>query len=116
VPDAVIVELVHKNDTFKVIKKDMNNKYESYDFEVVNPFDRGEIIGGFYYHAYKDNPEKNKIVTFTLADIEKRKPQYASVEFWGGEKTVWENGKPAGKEKVEGWYEKMCWKTIYRAA
>ena len=116
VPDAVIVELVHKNDTFKVIKKDMNNKYESYEFEVVNPFDRGEIIGGFYYHAYKDNPEKNKIVTFTLADIEKRKPQYASVEFWGGEKTVWEDGKPAGKEKVEGWYEKMCWKTIYRAA
>ncbi len=116
VPDAVIVELVHENDTFKVIKKDMNNKYESYEFEVSNPFDRGKIIGGFYYHVYKNNPEKNKLVVFTIADIEKRKPQYASVEFWGGEKTVWEDGKPAGKEKVEGWYEQMCWKTIYRAA
>lgn len=116
VPDAVVVELVYSNDTFKIIKKDMNNKYESYEFEVVNPFDRGEIVGGFYYHIYNDNPEKNKIVVFALADIEKRKPKYASTEFWGGEKDIWENGKKVGKEKVEGWYEKMCWKTIYRAA
>ena len=50
------------------------------------------------------------------SDIMKRKPQYAAPEFWGGEKTVWKDGKPAGKEKVDGWYEHMCWKTIYRAA
>ncbi len=116
VPDSVIVELVYANDTFKPIKKDIRNKVESYEFEVTNPFDRGEIVGGFYYHSYSENPGKNKLTVISLRDILKRKPQYAAPEFWGGEKTVWKDGKPAGKEKVEGWYEHMCWKTIYRAA
>ena len=116
VPDAVIVELVYTHDKFKSIKKSADNQVERYEFEIVDDFDRGEIRGGFYYHAYKDNPEKNKLVVMTLKDILKRKPTYASVEFWGGEKDVWKNGKKAGTEKVEGWYEKMCWKTVYRAA
>lgn len=116
IPDRVDVELVCSNDTFRPIKKDKNNPVETYEFTINNPFDRGEIIGGFYYHGYSKNPGKNKLVVFTLKDIEKRKPPYASPEFWGGEKTVWKNGKPAGKEQVEGWYEKMCYKTIYRAA
>jgi recombination protein RecT len=116
VPEAVIVELVYTNDKFKPIKKSMSNTYESYEFEIVDAFDRGTIKGGFYYHVYPKFPEKNKLVIMTLKDIEKRKPKYASVEFWGGEKDVWENGKKVGKEQVEGWYEKMCYKTIYRAA
>lgn len=116
VPDHVVVELVYSNDRFKSIKKDMNHKYETYEFEVVNDFDRGDIVGGFYYHEYTNRPEKNKLVVMTIKDIEKRKPDYASPEFWGGEKDKWENGKKVGKETVDGWYEKMCWKTIYRAA
>ena len=116
VPDSVIVELVYANDAFRPIKKDVRNKVESYEFEVTNPFDRGDIVGGFYYHAYSENPGKNKLVVMSISDILKRKPRYAAPEFWGGEKTIWKDGKPAGKEKVEGWYEHMCWKTIYRAA
>lgn len=116
VPDAVIVELVYTKDKFKAIKKDHNNKYESYEFEIVDPFDRGEIKGGFYYHIYSKAPTKNKLVVFTMKDILKRKPKYASVEFWGGEKVIWENGQKVGKEEHEGWFEKMCHKTIFRAA
>jgi recombination protein RecT len=116
VPDNVIVELVYATDVFKPIKKSASNVVENYEFEIKNPFNRGEIIGGFYYHGYSANPEKNKLVIFTLSDIEKRKPQYASAEFWGGEKDKWENGKKVGTEKVEGWYEQMCHKTISRAA
>ena len=116
VPDYVIVELVYSNDKFKSYKKDKNNKYESYDFEIVDDFDRGEIKGGFYYHAYNDNPEKNRLVVFTLKEILKRKPDRASSEFWGGKKDVWQDGKKTGTEEVEGWYEKMCYKTVYRAA
>lgn len=117
IPDGVVVELVYTNDKFKPIKKDHNNKYESYEFEVVDAFDRGEIKGGFYYHIYSKNPEKNKLVTFTLKEILKRKPKYASPEFWGGEKAVYdESGKRVGTEQVEGWFEKMCYKTVYRAA
>jgi recombination protein RecT len=115
VPDAVIVELVYTNDKFKPIKKSLNNPYESYEFEIVDAFDRGEIKGGFYYHIYSKYPEKNKLVIMTLKDIEKRKPKYASSEFWGGEKDVWKDGKKVGTEQVEGWFEKMCYKTIYRA-
>ena len=100
VPDDVTVELVYANDSFKPIKKDIRNKVESYEFEVTNPFDRGEIVGGFYYHSYNENPGKNKLVVMPLKDILKRKPAYASKEFWG----------------KDAWYEHMCWKTIYRAA
>jgi recombination protein RecT len=121
-PDAVIVELVYANDKFKVIKKSKDNPVENYEFEVVNAFDRGNIIGGFYYHVYKNNPEKNKLVVLTMKDIEKRKPAYASVEFWGGEKDKWEKNEETGKSKkvgtehVEGWLDKMCYKTVFRAA
>jgi recombination protein RecT len=116
VPDHVIVELVYSTDKFKSHKKDRNSVYETYEFEITNDFNRGEIVGGFYYHVYLDHPEKNKLVTFTKADILKRKPEYASPEFWGGEKDVWEDGKKVGKKHIDGWFEKMCWKTIYRAA
>jgi recombination protein RecT len=121
-PDAVIVELVYSNDKFKVIKKNKDNPVENYEFEVVNAFDRGNIIGGFYYHIYNNNPEKNKLVVLTMKDIEKRKPAYASVEFWGGEKDVWEKNEETGKSKkvgtehVDGWLDKMCYKTVFRAA
>jgi len=117
VPDDVIVEVVYENDTFKPIKKDKDNEVESYIFTVSeNPFDRGAIIGGFYYHLFTENPARNKLMFYNLHEIEKRKPKYASAEFWGGEKDKWENGKKVGKEEVEGWYHEMVWKTIYRAA
>ncbi len=117
VPDAVIVELVYTKDQFKVIKKSAKNPMEIYEFDVVDAFDRGEIKGGFYYHAYAKIPERNKLVVLSLPDILKRKPPKASPEFWGGEKDEYKDGKKTGKkEKVEGWFEKMCWKTLYRAA
>lgn len=113
--EDVIVELVYANDKFKLIKKDANNSEDTYLFEVVNPFDRGELIGGFYCQKYHHS-KSNRIRVFTKADIEKRKPKYASAEFWGGEKDAWQGGKKVGKEKVEGWYDEMAYKTIYRAA
>lgn len=117
VPDAVIIELVYSNDKFKEIKKDSNNNIESYEFEVLNAFDRGEMIGGFYYCVFSSDPAKNRLVVLNKKNIEKRKPQYASAEFWGGEKDVYRDGQKTGeKEKVDGWYDEMCWKTIARAA
>lgn len=111
-PESVTVELVYSTDTFRPIKKSVNNKVESYEFEINNPFDRGDIIGGFGYIEFSD-PQKNKLIVMTKKDIEKRKPKKASAEFWGGTKTEWVNGK---KQEVEtdGWYEEMCLKTIKR--
>lgn len=117
VPDAVIVKLVYSNDKFKSFMKSRTNDCEGYDFEIMDDFDRGDIIGGFYYHIYRGAPEKNKLVVMTLEDIEKRKPRYASVEFWGGEKPVWKDGKKTGEmESVGGWAKEMMWKTVCRAA
>ncbi len=115
-PDDVVVELVYSNDTFEVIKKDIDHPVESYRFVINNGFDRGDVVGGFYYHLFTKCPEKNKLRIFNKSDIDKRKPDKASPEFWGGEKDIWENGKKVGKEQVEGWYEEMAYKTVYRAA
>jgi recombination protein RecT len=117
VPDSTTVEVVYANDRFKSVKKDRNNAVEGYDFEITNDFERGEVIGGFYYHQFNNTPEKNKLVVMNMKDILKRKPDKASVEFWGGLKDVYKNGKKTGEqEEVEGWYEKMIEKTIFRAA
>ena len=61
-PDNIVIEIVYESDTFKPIKKSIDVKVESYKFEISdNPFDRGEIIGGFYawfqnksYKTWKD--------------------------------------------------------------
>ncbi len=111
-PRAVTVELVYSTDTFVPIKKDSRNKVESYEFTINNPFDRGEVQGGFGYIEY-DDPAKNKLVIMTMKDIMKRKPRYASANFWGGTQKIWENGKQVEQE-TEGWFEEMCLKTIKR--
>jgi len=116
VPNDVVVELVYSNDKFKQHKKDRNNPVESYEFEIINDFDRGNVIGGFWYHEFKEAPDKNKIKVFSLKDIEKRKPAYASAEFWGGKKQKYTNGKKDGFEEIEGWFEEMALKTISRHA
>lgn len=107
----IIVELIYSNDVFEIVNKDNITKY---NFVIKNPFDRGEVIGGFGYIQYIDE-KRNKIVTLSKKDIDKRKPTYAAAEFWGGEKDKWENGKKVGKEKIDGWYEEMARKTIARA-
>ncbi len=111
-PVAVTVELVYKTDTFRPIKKSVRNKVEAYEFEITNPFDRGDVVGGFGYIEYSD-PTKNQLIIMTMRDIEKRKPKYASAEFWGGKKTEWANGKKTEVD-VDGWFEEMCRKTLVR--
>lgn len=121
IPDHVEVQLVYSKDEFKSVKKDLDHQYEGYTFNIVNDFDRGEIVGGFYYHLYSHASDKNRLVVMPLKEILKRKPDKAAPEFWGGEKDKWgkdDKGKNVvvGKETVEGWYDQMCYKTIYRAA
>ncbi|RDY58901.1 recombinase RecT [Flagellimonas nanhaiensis] len=117
VPDNIVIELVYETDVFKAIKKDANNPIEKYTFEITDEFDRGELKGGFYYQVFNDDQTKNKLVMLSKKDIEKRKPKYASTEFWGGEKPVYKNNKKTSEtEKVDGWYNEMAYKTIKRAA
>lgn len=112
-PLNVVTELVYENDMFKPLKKSEERNYESYFFDIPNPFDRGKIVGGFGYIEYKDKT-KNKLIFMSMKDIKKRIPSYASAEFWGGEKTVYEDGKKV-KKHIDGWFDEMCLKTIKRA-
>lgn len=114
VPTAVTIEVVYRTDTFKPIKKGGSNRVENYEFEITNPFDRGEIVGGFAYIEFAD-PTKNELIIMPMKDIMKRKPKYASANFWGGKQKVWENGQQVEVE-AEGWLDEMVRKTIIREA
>lgn len=106
----VKIELIYSNDKFIPHKADKNNPYDTYELEISNPFDRGEFVGGFAYVIYEDQ-RRNTLHILTKKDIEKRKPQTASANFWGGTTTEWVNGKSQTVEK-DGWYEEMAKKTI----
>lgn len=110
--EDVRVELIYSSDTFKPVKKDSKHDHDDYEFEINNPFDRGTVVGGFAYVTYED-AKNNTLYMMTAKDIEKRKPKYASANFWGGMKKVkdYKTGKYS-EEKIEGWYEEMCLKTI----
>jgi len=74
-------ELVHENDDFTVIKKQVNQGVESYSFEIPEPFNRGAVVGGFGYIRY-ENESMNKLVLVTTADFDKSKASAMSNEFW----------------------------------
>lgn len=80
----VTVELVYATDKFLMIKKDANHNSDSYTFEVANPFNRGNVVGGFGYLEFEDET-KNKIITMSVEEILKYKPAKAKEEFWSGE-------------------------------
>jgi len=114
VPSAVTIEVVYSTDGFRPIKKGKDNRVESYEFEIANAFDRGDIVGGFAYLEFSDTT-KNELIIMSMKDIEKRKPQYASANFWGGKKKEKVDGKWQDVE-VEGWLDEMVRKTIIREA
>jgi recombination protein RecT len=112
-PKSVTIDLVYSNDHFKPIKKSFSHPIETYEFDIENAFDRGNTVGGFGYIEY-DDAVRNELVIMTMRDIEKRKPEYASANFWGGTATEWKKG--GKKETVEkaGWLDEMCRKTLIR--
>lgn len=115
-PKAVTIEVVYSTDAFKPYKKSRANACDTYDFEITNPFARGEIVGGFGYIEY-ENPAENELVIMSLDDIKKR-AQKGSTEFWGTKMTgkqvtTWENGKKVTKD-ADGWSDEMVRKTIVR--
>jgi len=70
-PKSVTVELVFSNDYFLPLKKSKDYPIESYEFSIKNPFDRGELRGGFGYIEF-DEPAQNKLIIMDMNDIMKR--------------------------------------------
>ncbi|MBU4317118.1 MAG: recombinase RecT [Proteobacteria bacterium] len=77
----IIYELVYANDVFTVFKKGYGKNVESYNFEISDPFNRGEVVGGFGYVVYED-PTKNKLTILSTADFTKAKNAAQSKDFW----------------------------------
>jgi recombination protein RecT len=113
-PKDIVFKVVYANDKFQEIVKDRDNPINTVIHQVVDSFNRGEIVGGYWWKIFEDET-KNEVKVLTLRDIEKRKPKNASVEFWGGDKAVWKNGNKTNQtEAVDGWFEEMVMKTIKR--
>lgn len=96
-PKEITIELVHKNDHFKVLKSNLEREVEGYEFEIENPFNRGEVIGGFAYIQY-DDPTKNKLIVLSEEDFQKARDAAPTKKIW------------------DAWPEKMRAKTTARRA
>ena len=94
-PKKITIELVHENDHFKVLKSNLEREVEGYEFDIDNPFNRGEVIGGFAYIQYEDQT-KNELMVLTEEDFKKAKNAAKTDMIWNA------------------WPEKMRYKTIAR--
>jgi recombination protein RecT len=112
-PKNVTIEVVYSNDHFKPLKKSVKIPIENYEFEIINAFDRGDIVGGFGYIEYSE-PAKNKLIIMTKSAMDKRKPKKASPEFWGGTKNQKDYDGNWTKEELDGWQDEMYRKVLIR--
>ena len=84
-PKDITYQLIYSTDKFRPIMKDKNSPIESYEFEITNPFDRGDVIGGFGYIQFKDQT-KNKLVIVTKKEFEVAKKSAKTNDFWAADK------------------------------
>lgn len=86
-PLQVIYELVFSTDRFRALPKDSTRDVEGYEFEITEPFDRGDIVGGFGYIVY-DDARKNRLVLVTQQDFARAKGAAQSNDFWSRDPVV----------------------------
>lgn len=79
-PLHIAYELVYDSDHFKALPRTTERQVDGYEFEINQPFDRGEIVGGFGYIAYDDD-RKNRLVLVTQRDFNRSKAASKS-NFW----------------------------------
>ena len=80
-PLEVVYELVYDSDHFKALPRSTEREVEGYEFEITQPFSRGNPIGGFGYIVYED-PRKNKLVLVTQRDFDRAKSAAQTNDFW----------------------------------
>jgi recombination protein RecT len=80
-PLDITYELVYDSDHFKALPRSVSREVEGYEFEINNPFDRGDVIGGFGYMVYDDS-RKNRLVLVTKRDFERAQKSARTNDFW----------------------------------
>ena len=85
----VVYDLIYDTDEFTANPRTVTNPIESYDLKIRNPFDRGKVIGGFFYFSYED-ARKNRLVLVNQRDFTRAETAAQTKDFWGnkdGEKS-----------------------------
>ena len=80
-PVDIRYELVYSTDEFEVIKKTEGQAVETYRFNITNPFQRGDVIGGFGYIMYEDE-SRNKVVIVSETEFKKVEGVAKASNFW----------------------------------
>ena len=80
-PKDIRYELVHETDEFTPIKKSGQVDVEGYEFKITQPFDRGDVIGGFGYIMYED-PTKNYLAIVSEKEFKKAEGIAKASNFW----------------------------------
>jgi len=78
-PVTVVYELVYSTDKFRPIK--LSDGVSKYEFEITQPFARGDVVGGFGYVIY-DDLRKNQLIIVSEEDFERSRKLARSTEFW----------------------------------
>lgn len=84
-PQHITYQLVHKTDNFKPFMRSKDIPYDQYSFEIIEPFNRGPVIGGFGYIEY-DEPKRNKLVIVSEKEFQASKDKCPDPK-----KTFWNN-------------------------
>lgn len=108
-PLDVLYQLVHETDNFSYGRGADGVAWIKY--EQTNPFNPGEVIGGFGYIIYED-PRKNRVVIVEYREFEKARKASKGTEFWGGMQQVWENGRKVDGQVDEKFEKEMQFKTV----
>lgn len=80
-PVDITYELVYETDTFRALPRSHDREVESYEFEINQPFARGEVVGGFGYIVYED-ARMNRLVLVTPRDFERARKAAQTSDFW----------------------------------
>ena len=79
-PKKIIYRLVHEHDLFQAIPQDKEHAVETYKFEITQPWDRGQVVGGFGYIIYEDET-KNELILVSRAHMDQVRAGKPD-EFW----------------------------------
>ena len=85
-PKDIIYELVHENDEFEPIMKSADNPVETYKYRIPNPFNRGDVVGGFGYIMYEDK-SMNRLIIVDDEAFKKAKKAAKTNMFWDNHPT-----------------------------
>lgn len=83
-PIDIVYHLVHERDKFVPVWRSDDQPGDRYIFETPEPFNRGQVIGGFGYVVY-DDPRKNRLYLVPPEEFKLAEKVSKTDKFWKGD-------------------------------